>query len=57
MVPDVQYIRFLSPVSFSSKAVEKLTKRKSKVPNWYLDLSMITNYSTTTALEPIDCLI
>ncbi len=34
----------LSPVSFSEKAVEKLTNRKTKVPNWYLDLSMITQY-------------
>ena len=34
----------LSPVSFSSKAVKKLSNRKSKVPNWYLDLSMIANY-------------
>jgi alanine-glyoxylate transaminase/serine-glyoxylate transaminase/serine-pyruvate transaminase len=34
----------LSPVSFSDRAVEKLTNRKNKVPNWYLDLSMITKY-------------
>ena len=34
----------LSPVSFSQRAVEKLSNRKSKVPNWYLDLSMITQY-------------
>ena len=34
----------LSPVSFSDRAVEKLTSRKTKVPNWYLDLSMITQY-------------
>jgi len=34
----------LSPVSFSDRAVEKLTNRKTKVPNWYLDLSMITQY-------------
>jgi alanine-glyoxylate transaminase/serine-glyoxylate transaminase/serine-pyruvate transaminase len=34
----------LAPVSFSPKAMEKLTHRKSKVPNWYLDLTMITNY-------------
>ena len=33
-----------SPVSFSSKAIDKLKNRKSKVPNWYLDLSMIINY-------------
>ena len=34
----------LSPVSLSSKAVEKLKARRTKVPNWYLDLSMIANY-------------
>jgi len=34
----------LSPVSFSPNALEKLKNRKSKVPNWYLDLTMIANY-------------
>lgn len=34
----------LSPVSFSDKAVAKLRNRKTKVPNWYLDLAMIINY-------------
>lgn len=34
----------ISPVSFSDRAVEKLKSRKTKVPNWYLDLSMIINY-------------
>jgi len=34
----------LSPVSFSDKAVTKLKNRTTKVPNWYLDLSMIINY-------------
>lgn len=34
----------LSPVTLSPAAVAKLTGRKSKVPNWYLDLSMITQY-------------
>ena len=34
----------LAPLSFSDKAVEKLKNRKSKVPNWYLDLSMIIQY-------------
>jgi len=34
----------LAPLSFSEKAVEKLSRRRQKVPNWYLDLSMITNY-------------
>ena len=34
----------LSPVSFSPRAVAALKARKTKVPNWYLDLSMIINY-------------
>jgi len=34
----------LAPVSFSPRAVEKLRNRKTKVPNWYLDVSMIINY-------------
>ncbi|MDO5483602.1 MAG: alanine--glyoxylate aminotransferase family protein [Desulfovibrionaceae bacterium] len=34
----------LAPISFSERAVAKLKARKSKVPNWYLDLSMIINY-------------
>ncbi len=34
----------LAPLSFSPAAVDKLQKRESKVPNWYLDLSMITGY-------------
>jgi alanine-glyoxylate transaminase/serine-glyoxylate transaminase/serine-pyruvate transaminase len=34
----------LAPVSFSDAAVERLNARKTKVPNWYLDLSLIVNY-------------
>jgi alanine-glyoxylate transaminase / serine-glyoxylate transaminase / serine-pyruvate transaminase len=34
----------LSPLSFSEKAMAKLNARKTKVPNWYLDLTMIANY-------------
>lgn len=34
----------LAPISFSDRAVEKTMNRKNKVPNWYLDLSMIINY-------------
>ena len=34
----------LAPVSFSQKAIDKLMGRKSKVPNWYLDLTMIIKY-------------
>jgi alanine-glyoxylate transaminase/serine-glyoxylate transaminase/serine-pyruvate transaminase len=34
----------LAPLSFSERALEKLKNRKTKVPNWYLDLTMIMNY-------------
>jgi len=34
----------LAPLSFSEKAVDKLNRRRKKVPNWYLDLSLIANY-------------
>ena len=34
----------LSPVSFSNRALEAVLGRKTKVPNWYLDLSLLTQY-------------
>lgn len=34
----------LSPITFSERAIQKINNRKSKVPNWYLDLTMILNY-------------
>jgi len=34
----------LAPISFSDKALQTLKNRKTKVPNWYLDLNMIVNY-------------
>jgi alanine-glyoxylate transaminase/serine-glyoxylate transaminase/serine-pyruvate transaminase len=34
----------LAPVSFSERAVNKLQSRKAKVPNWYLDLSLLVSY-------------
>ena len=34
----------LAPLSFSEKAMARLGGRGSKVPNWYLDLSLIANY-------------
>ena len=34
----------LSPISFSDRAVAAVKERKTKVPNWYLDLTMIMNY-------------
>ena len=34
----------ISPVTVSDAAVETLKTRKTKVPNWYLDLTLIINY-------------
>ena len=34
----------VAPVTFSPRAVEKLNKRKTKVANWYLDLTMLRDY-------------
>jgi alanine-glyoxylate transaminase/serine-glyoxylate transaminase/serine-pyruvate transaminase len=34
----------LAPLSFSEKAMTKLASRKTKVPNWYLDITLIANY-------------
>jgi alanine-glyoxylate transaminase/serine-glyoxylate transaminase/serine-pyruvate transaminase len=34
----------LAPVSFSDRAVAKLEARQTKVPNWYLDLTLLTGY-------------
>jgi alanine-glyoxylate transaminase/serine-glyoxylate transaminase/serine-pyruvate transaminase len=34
----------IAPVSVSDRAVEVLRNRQAKVPNWYLDLTMIINY-------------
>jgi alanine-glyoxylate transaminase/serine-glyoxylate transaminase/serine-pyruvate transaminase len=34
----------LAPVSFSERALEAILDRKNKVPNWYLDVSMLTKY-------------
>jgi alanine-glyoxylate transaminase/serine-glyoxylate transaminase/serine-pyruvate transaminase len=34
----------LAPLSFSERALAKLTSRNTKVPNWYLDLSLIIHY-------------
>ena len=34
----------LAPFTLGSRAVEKLNNRKTKVANWYLDMSMVANY-------------
>jgi alanine-glyoxylate transaminase/serine-glyoxylate transaminase/serine-pyruvate transaminase len=31
----------LDPITVSSKAMEMLTNRESKVPNWYLNLTIV----------------
>ncbi len=34
----------IAPITFSQKAVDKILNRAAKVPNWYLDMSMIMSY-------------
>lgn len=34
----------LAPISFNEAALKALDARKTKVPNWYLDLSMVRSY-------------
>jgi alanine-glyoxylate transaminase / serine-glyoxylate transaminase / serine-pyruvate transaminase len=34
----------LAPVSFSARAMEVATKRKSKVQSWYLDVNLLASY-------------
>jgi alanine-glyoxylate transaminase/serine-glyoxylate transaminase/serine-pyruvate transaminase len=34
----------LAPATFSDKALEAISNRKSKVPNWYLDINLLTQY-------------
>jgi alanine-glyoxylate transaminase/serine-glyoxylate transaminase/serine-pyruvate transaminase len=34
----------LSPLTFGPRALDKLARRKSKVANWYLDMSMVGKY-------------
>ncbi len=34
----------LSPITFSEKAMAKIASRKEKVPNWYLDIGLLTSY-------------
>ena len=34
----------LAPLTISARALERLRRRKSKVPNWYLDLTMLADY-------------
>jgi alanine-glyoxylate transaminase/serine-glyoxylate transaminase/serine-pyruvate transaminase len=34
----------LAPATFSDRAVDVIANRKSKVPNWYLDINLLTKY-------------
>lgn len=34
----------LAPVSFSERALDVILHRKTRIPNWYLDVSMLTKY-------------
>ena len=34
----------ISPFTMGPRAVEKLNNRKSKVPNWYLDMALVSKY-------------
>lgn len=34
----------LAPLTLGARAVEKLNRRKSKVANWYLDMSLVSHY-------------
>ena len=33
-----------SPITFSPRAIEAIKKRKTKVPNWYVDMMLLTEY-------------
>ena len=34
----------IAPITFSEKALDVILNRKSKVPNWYLDMTMLVKY-------------
>jgi len=34
----------LAPITFSDRALDMIQNRKSKIPSWYLDVTMIANY-------------
>jgi len=34
----------LSPITFSNRAMEHILSREKKVPNWYLDMTLLTKY-------------
>src|SRR4029077_2832428 len=34
----------LAPVSFSTRAIDAINRRKTKVQSWYLDMTMVQRY-------------
>jgi len=34
----------LAPITFSDRAIAAIANRKRKVPNWYLDMNLLTSY-------------
>ncbi len=42
----------LAPVTLGPRAVEALSKRKTKVQSWYFDLSVLQNYWGTRSVLP-----
>ncbi len=34
----------LAPITFGERAVERMSRRRGKVPSWYLDVSMLRDY-------------
>jgi len=34
----------LAPITFNERAMAKIAGRKTKVPNWYLDMNLLTSY-------------
>jgi len=34
----------LAPITFNERAMAKISGRKTKVPNWYLDMNLLTSY-------------
>ncbi len=42
----------LAPITFSSRAVDAIERRKSKVTSWYLDVSMLRSYWSNERVVP-----
>eukprot|EP00397_Hematodinium_sp_SG-2012_P033566 GEMP01035882.1.p1 GENE.GEMP01035882.1~~GEMP01035882.1.p1 ORF type:complete len:417 (+),score=84.40 GEMP01035882.1:92-1252(+) len=42
----------VAPLSFSQRALDRIAQRKTKVANWYLDMTMIQKYMVTAEGAP-----